>query len=68
MFKDEYEAMAWRIATEAGVSDSAVLKPAIARHFAAALREARAKTVDRDPSWCYICDRPKTDCACEVQP
>lgn len=19
-----------------------------------------------DPTWCYLCDRPKNDCACEV--
>lgn len=23
--------------------------------------------LERDPKWCYFCDRPKDDCACSVE-
>lgn len=23
---------------------------------------------EQDPSWCYVCDRPGDDCACELDP
>lgn len=29
--------------------------------------QALKTTSDWDPYWCYVCDRPNNDCACEVQ-
>ena len=23
---------------------------------------------EQDPDWCYVCDRPADDCACELDP
>ena len=23
---------------------------------------------EQDPNWCYVCDRPADDCACELDP
>jgi hypothetical protein len=23
---------------------------------------------EQDPDWCYVCDRPDHDCACELDP